>query len=110
MKLLLDENISRRIIPSLQSTYPGSSHVSLLELNNSNDLDIWKYAKNEGYTIVTQDADFHEFSLLADGPPLVIWLRCGNQPKNIILDKLLTHQAQIKEAEQDNNICCIEIY
>jgi predicted nuclease of predicted toxin-antitoxin system len=110
MKLLLDENISRRIIPSLQNIYLGSSHVSLLELNNSNDLDIWKYAKNEGYTTVTHDADFHEFSLLTDGPPLVIWLRCGNQTKNIILDKLLSHQSQIEEAEQNYDIWCIEIY
>ncbi len=110
MKLLLDENISRRIIPALQESYPGSSQVALLELNSVSDLDIWKYAKEEGYAIVTQDADFHELSLLADEPPLVIWLRCGNQPKNIILEKLLSHQSQIEEAEHDLDIWCVEIY
>ncbi len=110
MKLLLDENISRRIIPVLQSSYPGSSQVALLELNSANDIEIWKYAKKENYAIVTQDADFHELSLLTDGSPLVIWLRCGNQPKNIILEKLLGHQLQIEEAEHDHDIWCIEIY
>ncbi len=110
MKLLLDENLSRRIIPALQSTYPDSSQVALLNLNKTNDIDIWEYAKKEGYAIVTQDADFHEYSLLTDGPPLVIWLRCGNQPKNIVLDKLLNYQTNILEAEQDDNIWCVEIY
>jgi predicted nuclease of predicted toxin-antitoxin system len=97
MKLLLEENLSRRIIPSLQNTYPDSYQVSLLNLNETNDIDIWDYAKKEGYAIVTQDADFHEYSLLTDGPPLVVWLRCGNQPKNIILDKLLAYQSNIQE-------------
>lgn len=32
MNLLLDENLSRRLIPFLQHDYPGSSHVVFLEL------------------------------------------------------------------------------
>ncbi len=110
MKLLLDENLSYRIISALQNSYSGSSQVSLLKMNNVNDMDIWEYAKNEGYAIVTQDADFHEFSLLSEEPPLVIWLRCGNQPKEIILNKLLTYKAQIEEANKNKDIWCIEIY
>jgi len=110
MKLLLDENLSYRIIPILQNSYPDSSQISLLKMNHVNDIDIWEYAKNEGYAIVTQDADFHEFSLLNEAPPLVIWLRCGNQPKNIILNKLLAYQDQIEEANKNKDIWCIEIY
>ena len=30
MKLLLDENLSRRLVPFLQECYPGSSQVALL--------------------------------------------------------------------------------
>lgn len=110
MKLLLDENLSRRIVPFLQDIYPGSSQVALLGMNEANDLDIWEYAKKGGYSIVTQDADFHEQSLLAGKPPLVIWLRCGNQPKNVILEKLLNARKDIEEAGQDDEIWCIEIY
>ena len=32
MKLLLDENLSRRLVPFLQQDYPGSSQVLLLGL------------------------------------------------------------------------------
>jgi len=40
MKLLLDEKLSRRIIPALQPTYPESSQVAQLDLNKSSDLEI----------------------------------------------------------------------
>lgn len=110
MKLLLDENLSRRLIPGLEVAYPGSSQVSLLGLSAATDHDIWKFAHQGGYAIVTQDADFHEQSLMAADPPLVIWLRCGNQPKNVILEKLLTHRSQIEQANQDKDIWCIELY
>ena len=110
MKLLLDENLSRRIIPELQDSYPESSQVSILGLNEASDLEIWTYAKKENFTIVTQDADFHELSLLSEGLPLVIWLRCGNQSKKVLLEKLLSNQEQIDEARKDEDIWCIEIY
>ncbi len=110
MKLLLDENLSRRMIPALKDVYPDSSQVAFLELNEADDRAIWEYAKKEGYAIVTQDADFHEQALLAGGPPLVIWLRCGNQAKKVILEKLLAYQKHIEEADQDPEIWCIEIH
>ena len=37
MKLLLDENLSRRLIPFLQYDYPGSSQVVLLGLEAASD-------------------------------------------------------------------------
>lgn len=49
MKLLLDENLSHRIIPVLKQAYPDSSQVSLLELNKADDHEIWDYAKIEGF-------------------------------------------------------------
>lgn len=39
MKLLLDENLSRRLIPFLQHDYPGSSQVVLLGLEAAPSLD-----------------------------------------------------------------------
>jgi predicted nuclease of predicted toxin-antitoxin system len=38
MKLLLDENLSRRIVPFLQNAYPESMHVALLNLQGASDL------------------------------------------------------------------------
>ena len=47
MKLLLDENLSRRLVPFLQHEFPGSSQVTLLGLESSSDQDIWLRAKND---------------------------------------------------------------
>ena len=53
MKLLLDENLSRRLVPFLQNNYPNSTQVALINLQSSTDLQIWEYAKLHSFVIVT---------------------------------------------------------
>ena len=55
MKLLLDENLSRRIVPFLQQNYPDSSQVVLLGLQAATDAEIWEFAKTQGYVVVSRD-------------------------------------------------------
>lgn len=110
MKLLLDQNLSHRLVPSLQEAFPASSQVRLLDMDGAMDKAIWDYAQVHDFSIVTLDADFHEYSLLWSGPPLIVWLKCGNQPKKIVLEKLLVNKDVIRHAAQDENIWCIEIY
>lgn len=64
MKLLLDQNLSRRTIPVLQDAYPNSTQVAMLGMECASDNEIWQFAKNNDFIIVTQDSDFHEMSLL----------------------------------------------
>lgn len=47
MKLLLDENLSRRLVPFLQNAYPGTSQVVLLGMESASDRDIWQKAKDD---------------------------------------------------------------
>jgi predicted nuclease of predicted toxin-antitoxin system len=110
MKLLLDQNISHRLIASLIETYPGSTHVAYLDMGEAPDNSIWHYAKENGFSIVTQDADFHEYCLLYGGPPLVIWLKSGNQRKQVTLEKLLNARNEIEKAALNPEIWCIEVY
>ena len=46
MKLLLDENLSRRLVPFLLHDFPGSSHVVLLGLQSAADKEVWQHAKD----------------------------------------------------------------
>jgi predicted nuclease of predicted toxin-antitoxin system len=64
MKLLLDENLSRRLIPFLQHDFPASSQVVLEGLESGSDTDVWNHAKKHGFVIVTRDADFQESLLI----------------------------------------------
>ena len=84
MKLLLDQNISRKLVDKLKDAYPESSHVSLLGLQEASDKRMWNYAKRHGFVIVSQDSDFNDLATLYGSPPKVIWLRIGNSStKNI---------------------------
>ena len=109
MKLLLDENLSRRIVPFLQSAFPGSTQVSLVDLQGATDSEIWQYAKINGFVIVTRDSDFQERSMIAGHPPQVIWLKIPNRSKSVVLNILLEHHLEIEQALSEQNLACVEI-
>jgi len=85
VSLLFDQNISFRIIQKIKEDFPNSKQVRELGLEESSDDKIWKFAKENNYTVVTFDSDFFEISNLKGHPPKIIWLRTGNTTtKNII--------------------------
>ena len=78
MKLLFDENLSHRLSRLLADIFPGSTHVRDVGLKASDDPEVWKYALENGFVVVSKDADMHDRSLLYGFPPKVIWIRLGN--------------------------------
>lgn len=88
MKLLLDENLSDRIINRIIDLYPNSEHVKTLSLTNTDDSVIWEYAKANDFVIVSKDADFHQRSLLYGHPPKFVYLRIGNSSTSKIIQIL----------------------
>lgn len=88
MKLLLDENLSDRIVHRIIDLYPGSDHVKTLALINTDDVIIWEYAKTNNFVIISKDSDFHQRSLLYGHPPKFIYLRVGNSPTSKIVQIL----------------------
>ncbi len=109
MKLLLDENLSRRLVPLLQDFFPGSSQVALVGLERSTDRTIWDYARANGLVIVTCDSDFEELSLLLGAPPHVVRLQGGNLSSASVL-ALLTSQAEtIRDCIEIEGRACVEI-
>lgn len=78
MKLLLDQNISRKLVRRLEDIFPNTKHVSEVLTETSDDGEIWSFAKEHGYVIVTKDDDFEQRSILYGHPPKLIWLRLGN--------------------------------
>lgn len=110
MKLLLDENLSRRLVPFLLTDYPGSTQVVLLGLEQADDRAVWEYARTHGFVIVTRDSDYYDLGTIHGQPPKVIWLRTGNQTKAATLAALLNHRGAIEKALIDHDKACIEIY
>jgi predicted nuclease of predicted toxin-antitoxin system len=78
VRLLLDQNLSPRLIAALADLFPDSRHVRDVGLASAEDAVVWRHAAEHGFTIVSKDADFHERSFLLGHPPKVIWIRRGN--------------------------------
>jgi len=109
MKLLFDQNISHRIIQLVIDIFPESKQVRELGIENFSDKSIWEFAKAGGFTIVTFDGDFYNFSLIYGHPPKIIWLRCLNQTTKNIEVILRKHRSKIEEFFLDQDLACLEI-
>ena len=110
MKLLFDQNLSRKLVNRLVDIFPNTSHVQFHGLAEKTDTEIWEFAKLNDCCIVTQDADFAERSRLYGSPPKVIWLRCGNAPTNQVETLIRSGQEAIQELLENLTLHCLELY
>ena len=53
-RFLLDENLSPRLTALLSEPFPGSKHVCDVQLKGKSDRQIWDFASENGYTIVSK--------------------------------------------------------
>ena len=101
MKLLLDQNLSRKLVPALQPFFPGTTHVILARLDRSDDSDIWHWARLNGFTLATKNTDMVDRCVLRSAPPKVLWLRVGNCATDLIRDVILRNRERIAGVESD---------
>jgi len=100
MKLLLDANISWRLMPVLSEHFGECTHVNKTELPKpAKDIEIWNYAAENGYTIITQDSDFLYLFETKGFPPKVILLRVGNIDRKTAENILLQSKSAILDLE-----------
>lgn len=78
MKLLLDENLSPKLVNRIGDLFPNSLHVRDVGMKATTDKVVWDYAKENDFMIVSKDVDMHDLSLMLGNPPKVIWIRLGN--------------------------------
>ncbi|MEI6330250.1 MAG: DUF5615 family PIN-like protein [Pseudanabaena sp. ELA645] len=95
MKLLFDENLSPKLPRILSVDFPESMHVRHCGLKGFPDEDIWEYARNNGFTIVSKDSDFYQRSMLYGHPPKLVWLRIGNCNRDILVALITKYKEQI---------------
>lgn len=109
MKLLFDENLSPSLVALLGSIFPESTHVRDIGLAHADDDTVWSYAKDQGFMIVSKDADFHQRSFVFGFPPKVVWIRRGNCTTSEIAILLQTHQSKIFLFAKDNEASFLEL-
>jgi predicted nuclease of predicted toxin-antitoxin system len=110
MRLLFDQNLSPRLVAALADVFPGASHVALLGLDCADDDTVWFYARANGYTIVSKDADFGDLSVSRGFPPKVLWLRLGNCTTMHIEALLRVHVREIESLDGDTKVAILVLF
>lgn len=111
MKLLFDANLSPTLVWHLQTEYPGSAHVRDVGLRTGSDAEIWEYAKENGFAIVSKDTDFRERGFVESFPPKVVWLDVGNAGTMQIAALLQKEQRRVEQfgASPDTSVLILSI-
>ena len=111
MKLLLDENVSPRLVVLLASEHPGTTHVINAGLGGAGDDRVWRHARAGGFVIVSKDTDFRERSYVEGFPPKVIWLDVGNAGTLAILALLKRESQRIERfaTQQEASLLILSI-
>lgn len=109
MKLLLDENLSRRILPFLGHDYPGSRHIVDCGLGQKRDSDIWRYAARHDFVIVSRDTDCLDMRSSETVSAHLIWLGFGNCRNARIVQALTSRRAEIEKAFLVDGVTILEI-
>lgn len=104
MKLLFDQNLPPNLVNRLGDLFPGSSHVFRLGLDTASDDAVWNYARDNGFTLVSKDADFSDMNLLRGFPPKVLWLRIGNCTTAQVETLFRLHQKAIEQMGSDPTV------
>lgn len=111
MKLLLDANISWRLVNRLESYCEACLHVDFTSLDKpATDLSIWEYAMSNGYIIVTNDDDFLNLLNIKGFPPKVVLLRTGNQSTKYLETILVQHLTDIEDLAVSTEFGLLEIF
>jgi predicted nuclease of predicted toxin-antitoxin system len=101
MKLLIDENLSPRLVSLLEDLFPNSVHVRDIGLKAADDQVVWKYAQDHALIICSKDADMHQRSFVFGHPPKVVWVRLGNCSTSDVEALLRKHFATIELFDAD---------
>ena len=89
MKLLRDGTQSQRLVPALQSRFPGSSQVALSGLERSSDAQLCAYAAEHNFVICSKDDDFQRLIAARGYRPRLVHLMQGNVGNDAVLNVLL---------------------
>jgi predicted nuclease of predicted toxin-antitoxin system len=109
VKLLLDANISYRLVKSLEIVYNDVIHIDKPIGEMVTDIEIWNYALKYDFIIVTNDLDFINLINIMGFPPKIVLLKTGNQSNNYINHLLISKLNNISDLYHTNDYGLLEI-
>ncbi|WP_353721588.1 DUF5615 family PIN-like protein [Dyadobacter sp. 676] len=111
MKILIDQNISQRILPLQQPYFDNLDHLKYVGLTDAADYDIFMFARAKGYqAIITLHDDFMKLINQFHEPPKIIWVRTGNISTRVLSNILANKIETIREFIQDTDFDIYEVF
>jgi predicted nuclease of predicted toxin-antitoxin system len=109
VKLVYDQNLSPDLVQDLAHVFPVSFHVIQFEFDSAGDFEVWQFAKVQGKTIVTKDADFVLLSFLHGAPPKVVCIRRADASYHETAQLLRVSREQIETFVNDRRSDILEL-
>jgi predicted nuclease of predicted toxin-antitoxin system len=112
MNMVIDANLSYRLVKQIKHIFPDSIHIERTGLPSpAKDIDIYNWAKNNNFTFVlTCDDDFFHIQSLHGFPPKVILLRINIRSTQYITELLEKHLSEITDFANNEDLGILEIY
>jgi predicted nuclease of predicted toxin-antitoxin system len=98
LKLLIDFNLSPKLVRVVADLFPGSAHAQTLGFAGETDDEvIWQFAMQNGFALLTADRDFVDLAGRLGHPPKVIRLEKMNYRTRFAADLLQRNAIRIAE-------------
>ncbi|MBE9116675.1 DUF5615 family PIN-like protein [Lusitaniella coriacea LEGE 07157] len=109
MKLLLDQGLPRSAAALLRDVGIETIHVGEIGLSEAEDAELIRRAREEGYVVVTLDADFHTLLALDEATsPSVIRIRIERLRAKALTDLVLRVLSECDEDLQQGAAVTVE--
>jgi predicted nuclease of predicted toxin-antitoxin system len=103
LKLLLDFNLSPRLVELIEDLFSEVKHLQAAGFEGeTSDESIWQFARKNGFVILTCDADFVVLAQRYGQPPKVIRLESMNYRTRTAAELIRTNAVLIAKFEQDD--------
>jgi predicted nuclease of predicted toxin-antitoxin system len=95
VNLLFDQNISPRILKALSREFSNCQQVRFAGLENSSDFEIFLFARDNDFAVVTFDSDFVDLNAMHGTPPKIIYLNTGNLTTKSVSELIINNLLRI---------------
>jgi predicted nuclease of predicted toxin-antitoxin system len=85
VNFLVDNQLSEALCQFLNAHGHRSEHVLNLRLDEASDTEIWNYAANGNWIVISKDEDFLHLANRMGDTGRLLWVRIGNCRKQTLL-------------------------
>ena len=78
MKFLVDNQLPPALADFLRARGEEAQHVLELGFDRASDQELWFFAQQHGWIVISKDGDFLHLAKRATGSARLLWIRFGN--------------------------------